>query len=1276
MLALVYLGLAICVGERLCSLFFRFISPAHRWATGTLVGLLVSACFTYLTARHFASSELNPLLWGDIIFFICAAIFLAKVPARRDVLPIETRGSRSATSDWITLGIFLAVACWMMFATLNFREGRVEIGLNQWSDYGPNTAIVQNFAFGRNFPAEYPHYAGEPIRYHFLFYFVAGNLEYLGLNLAWAENIISIVTMVSLLALVMTFGELLFKSRAVGIIAAFFFFFHGTLSVLPFLKTQTGGKFTWEGIKTAAKAGYNLQSYLSSGYPYRGEDWGVWSQVVYVNQRHLASSIGLFLVVLIFLFDRYLQKARERELARAYARRVRSTPVELTHRPSSPVEFTNRYADEGPSSAPATPPPNEIEAEPLAATHELPPVEGPASPSGLTEGSPSPEQVTHAEEHSINREAAETGHGITGSSEVATDFRPGHEGIRADEPPSPSNEGPSSSPVLAQEEEARRESNIGSHSEPAPPEIHPREETRPVANYASSKSHPAETVPSPNEWSPKGETEARKEAEPSSFAESSAESARTTDDMGVGAPPPTFTTRAYDEYMGAAHRPEGISETTEGQLHEIETKAAKIEGEKVAEVHAEHVAAPQVEKISETQAEKVAEPTNELCEQPVTEQPSEVLPAVPPVSEPVVPSGRGKIADLLYDTFVNGKSFVFCGLLLGCLPYWNAPVFTAAAAVLAFLFVLFPYRRQMMALGLVAGVVAAPQILALRAGHTRSGSSLIHWGYTLGAVPVTQVLKYIWWTFGLKWILILIALLFFSWRNIRFFIAIFSLFLLTFCLQFSDENLANHKFLNIWLVLANLLVAYGVWRLWRLKILGTRIPTRLLAIALIFPIFLGGAIDLMPLHNLSYIETNYTKDKLIDWIRAETKPDAVFLTDKFVNHPILLAGRKIFFGYTYFTWGAGYDLPRREPAYKLMFESKNAHQVFTLLKANRIDYVAYDAGVRGVFKNNNEQEVYAPNFKKVFEGADYWQLNVYKVPDNADYVPATSVAAGGGSAAGPSAFEGGKGKDPGQFDFPRGLATDSAGNILIADSNNNRLQKFSPTGAFLSVIGKPGSGPGDFQQPGGIALDSTGRIYVADVSNHRIQKLKSDGSFISEWRGPDNGFYGPRDIAIGPDDSVYVVDEGHGRIVKSDADGRTTLVWGMTGAGDGQFGDATSVAIDAKHNKLYVADPGNRRIQVFDMNGKFLSKWTVEEWRPTGWSFQDLVVDPDAGRLYASSVGSDEILVYDLDGKKIQSLRPAPPDRLEGCSSLALVKGKLYALNTYGNRLSWIEIPK
>jgi DNA-binding beta-propeller fold protein YncE len=209
-------------------------------------------------------------------------------------------------------------------------------------------------------------------------------------------------------------------------------------------------------------------------------------------------------------------------------------------------------------------------------------------------------------------------------------------------------------------------------------------------------------------------------------------------------------------------------------------------------------------------------------------------------------------------------------------------------------------------------------------------------------------------------------------------------------------------------------------------------------------------------------------------------------------------------GYTYFTWSAGYDLPKREIVYRQMFENKNAHQVFTLLKANGIDYVAFDSSVRGMFKNYNEQQVYAPNFKKVFDGAEYGQLAIYKVPENADFVPASSgVATEGAQAPGVNAFETTQGKDNGQFIFPRGLAVDNAGNIFVADTNNGRLQKFSPTGVFLSIMGKTGKGPGEFLEPGGIAVDASGNIFVADVSNHRVQILKPDGTFLAEWKGPE-----------------------------------------------------------------------------------------------------------------------------------------------------------------------------
>jgi DNA-binding beta-propeller fold protein YncE len=1192
MLALLYLGLAICVGDRLCSQYYRFVSTAHRWATGTLVGLLLSSGFTYLVARCFASAT-NPLLWGDIVFAVTASIFLLNCPPKRDPSP-PLRVAGSETWDWVALGLYGALACWMMFATLDFKGTSLLIGVTQWSDYGPNSAIVQSFVYGHNFPAEYPHFAGEPIRYHFLFYFQAGNLEFLGLNLAWSLNILSALTLVCMLAVVMALGELLFKSRAVGGIASAFFFFHGTLNLVPFLRAQPS-------VKAALLAIYHLPGYLSSGYPYRGEDWGIWTQVVYINQRHLASSIGIFLVVLFFLFDRYLERAKQRKLARAQAADLWSTPQRVTAEPSVAAGLPAWQEHEAPTSA----------------------------------------ELGSAEDWSSDPETI--GAGETQSSGTAESL---DESARAANYASADD--PHASETVAYDEKVPQEPeprSIGGVELSDPVESF--EEPPSAANYASAgEARISDTLPAEQSSHSDPEIGSGSEAPPSVPVESHQESTPAGSEEAADEAP-TFHSRAYDEYMGLHRASTPASDAQESEALEFVNQSSQ-------ETEAAAVTATDAAAVSATDAPPA------------------------PVPEPTPTVSRGFIVDLVRDNLANGRGFIFSGLLLGALPYWNSAVFTAAATVLVFLFLLFPYRRYMVGLAVAAAVVALPQVLSLRAGNARAGASLLHWGYTLGGVPYSHVLKYLGFTFGVKWVLILIGLLFGSWFHWRLFFALICLFVLTFCFQFSDEVLANHKFLNIWLVLANLFVGYGLWRLWHLRIKGWALPFRLVALILAAPIVAGGVIDLFPIHNATFISTGYANDRLIDWLRKETKPESVFLTDKFVNHPILLAGRRIFFGYTYFTWSAGYDLPPREAAYKTMFESKNAHQVFTLLKANHIDYVAFDDGIRGNFKNSNEQQVYAPNFTKAFDGPEYWHLVIYKVPENADFVPSSSTTVAGGSApvpAGPSAFEGGEGKDPGKFSFPRGLAVDSAGNILVADTNNARIQKFSPTGVFLSVIGKPGSGPGEFKEPCGLALDSSGNIYVADVSNHRVQKLKPDGTFIAEWKGPDPGFYGPRDLAVGTDNSVYVVDQGHSRIVKYDSNGKVMAIWGTPGTEDGQFGDGTSVAVDTKNGRVYVADLLNKRIDVYDTNGKFIAKWPVDEWRAqTGWFFQDLAVDSQAGRVYGSSVATDEVIVFDLTGKKLASLKPTPPDKLVGAASVALGKGKIYVVNTFGNYVSKIDL--
>jgi sugar lactone lactonase YvrE len=602
---------------------------------------------------------------------------------------------------------------------------------------------------------------------------------------------------------------------------------------------------------------------------------------------------------------------------------------------------------------------------------------------------------------------------------------------------------------------------------------------------------------------------------------------------------------------------------------------------------------------------------------------------------------------------------------------FNSAVFLAAAAVLGVLFLLFPLRGHMLVMAVAAGILALPQMLYLSTGSGRAQMpKLLHWGYTIDHPTVMNVAKYLGFTFGFKWLLIALALIFATTLQRRFFLAVLSLLVVAFSFQFTIEVLANQKFIHIWMILVNLFVAFAAWRLWHLRIAGTTLPGKFIATAAILLIIPGGIIDFFPIHNTGWSEVTYKDDQLIDWLNKNTTPREIFLTDRFVNHPILMAGRRVFYGWPYYSWGAGYDASKRDKLYMDLFENRDPWKVYRLLKENGIKYVAFDGAVRqaSFIKRPNEQ-IFATYFPKVFEDKQnkYNSLIIYKVPDTPP--PSLSALPEGVT----NMFDGGRGADKGQFDGPTGIAVDAKGNVLVADTNNGRIEKFSPTGAYVSSMGIKGIGYGQLGAPNGIAIDRSGDIYVADALKHVVEKLAPDGSVISEWKGPGPGFYGPRRIAIGSDESVYVLDQGRTRVVKLSPDGQVLTTWGTKGNGDGQFNDPTSVALDIRSNRVYVADPINRRIQVFDSNGKFITKWPVPEWgRAHG--FEDLAIDLQRNRLYASSANMDSVLIFDLNGSRLSSLVPKAGDRLDGPSALALANGKLYVLNMIGDRVTVVDL--
>jgi sugar lactone lactonase YvrE len=152
--------------------------------------------------------------------------------------------------------------------------------------------------------------------------------------------------------------------------------------------------------------------------------------------------------------------------------------------------------------------------------------------------------------------------------------------------------------------------------------------------------------------------------------------------------------------------------------------------------------------------------------------------------------------------------------------------------------------------------------------------------------------------------------------------------------------------------------------------------------------------------------------------------------------------------------------------------------------------------------------------------------------------------------------------------FPHGIHVDKEGNVWITDGQRSKdgtkghqVLKFSPDGEVLMRIGKAGvggSGPGELNMPNDVITNDKGEIFIAD------------------------GHDGQNDHP--PEGST-------GRILKFTKDGKFIKEWGTLGTQRGEFRTPHALAFDSQ-GRLFVADRGNHRIQIFDQDGNFLAEWT------------------------------------------------------------------------------------
>jgi DNA-binding beta-propeller fold protein YncE len=204
---------------------------------------------------------------------------------------------------------------------------------------------------------------------------------------------------------------------------------------------------------------------------------------------------------------------------------------------------------------------------------------------------------------------------------------------------------------------------------------------------------------------------------------------------------------------------------------------------------------------------------------------------------------------------------------------------------------------------------------------------------------------------------------------------------------------------------------------------------------------------------------------------------------------------------------------------------------------------------------------------------------------------------------------------------------DAHGNIWVFHRKDPPILEFDRSGKFVRSFGA-----GMFVQPHGLTVDRDGNIWVTDQSakdgkGEQATKFSPEGKVLMTLgkagvagSGPDQ-FNGPCDVAVAANGDIFVAD-GHGgdtnaRIVKFSKDGKFIKAWGKKGSGPSEFDTLHRLAMDSK-GRLFVADRGNNRIQIFDQDGNFIAQWH-QFGRPSG-----IYISKD-DTLYSVDSQSDEM---------------------------------------------------
>jgi sugar lactone lactonase YvrE len=245
----------------------------------------------------------------------------------------------------------------------------------------------------------------------------------------------------------------------------------------------------------------------------------------------------------------------------------------------------------------------------------------------------------------------------------------------------------------------------------------------------------------------------------------------------------------------------------------------------------------------------------------------------------------------------------------------------------------------------------------------------------------------------------------------------------------------------------------------------------------------------------------------------------------------------------------------------------------------------------GVAVDSTGQIVYVSDFSVARIDKLVW--------DGSQYVLAARLGRNGGG--------GSSGEGPGEFWGPMQISLTPAGYLYVADSLNNRIQKWGPNDTFVRSYGSLGSGPGEFRFPRMAVEDAEGNLYVTDAGNHRVQKLDADGNVLAILgkNGGDgtagNGageFNWPFGLLLGPDNTLYV-GEDEGNRVQSFRLRTVTLSGVVTTAAKSGLAGVTVSALGLEAQATTAADGSFSLTVPLGWSGRLQPFLAGQEFTPT-----------------------------------------------------------------------------